>query len=555
MIESFTCICGKNFDEISKLRSHQAKCKISNEYNSEKITKKCPICNNEYIVERRSKHKTCSAACGHKLNILKRHYNLQEKYEHVCLICSKKFIGTVDAKVCSASCRNKYNSWQNLIKKYKLPLDTSYDEFMRLSEKRTYECIYCKKTFDLKKIEVDNGAKTNFCSWKCECEQRRIDTLIEKICPICGESFTVRNTSTKKTCGKKSCADKQMQLTRKERGYINGFANPSIQSKIIETNISKYGVPYYCMTKDCRDSNGKTISRNNLTFHDKLNALGIENDLEYSIGKFSFDIKAGKYLVEIDPAYTHSCTTASAFNEPKKKEYHLTKTIIASKNGFECIHCFDWEDKDNIIDIINPNKRRILARKCILKEISKNVADNFLISNHIQGTLKIQPIRLGLYFNDELVQIMTFGKPRYNKNFEYELLRLCTAKGTYIVGGSEKLFAYFLRNYEPSSIISYCDLSKFNGNVYIKLGFKYIRTSKPAIHWYNIHTHQHFTDQLLRKHGADRLIGTSYGKGYDNKQILLDNGFVGVADCGQMVYAWNKAAVPNSTSANNNLKR
>ena len=57
---------------------------------------------------------------------------------------------------------------------------------------------------------------------------------------------------------------------------------------------------------------------------------------------------------------------------------------------------------------------------------------------------------------------------------------------------------------------------------------------------YNMSTNQHITDQLLRQQGADRLIGTSFGKGTNNRDILLSNGFSGVADCGQKVYVWNQ---------------
>mgnify|MGYP007037140579 CR=1 FL=1 len=80
---------------------------------------------------------------------------------------------------------------------------------------------------------------------------------------------------------------------------------------------------------------------------------------------------------------------------------------------------------------------------------------------------------------------MTFGKPRYNKNYEYELIRYCSSKN--IVGGAEKLFNYFIKTYNPKSIISYCDWSKFNGDVYLKLGFIY-KSYSIGKHWYNIKT-------------------------------------------------------------------
>jgi hypothetical protein len=38
---------------------------------------------------------------------------------------------------------------------------------------------------------------------------------------------------------------------------------------------------------------------------------------------------------------------------------------------------------------------------------------------------------------------MTFGKPRFNKNYEYELVRFASKLGTKVIGGAGKLLKYF----------------------------------------------------------------------------------------------------------------
>ena len=174
-----------------------------------------------------------------------------------------------------------------------------------------------------------------------------------------------------------------------------------------------------------------------------------------------------------------------------------------------------------------------MARKCIIKSVEEEEARNFINSYHIQGYVKAT-ISIGLYYNDNLISIMTFGKPRYNKNYEYELVRYCASKN--VIGGAERLFKYFLNNHQPSSIISYCDLSKFSGDTYLKLGFKLKRISAPAKHWYNIKTKQHITDNLLRARGFDQLFNTNFGKGTSNDELMLQAGFVTVYDCGQATY-------------------
>ena len=147
-------------------------------------------------------------------------------------------------------------------------------------------------------------------------------------------------------------------------------------------------------------------------------------------------------------------------------------------------------------------------------------------------------------YKNQIVSLVTFGKPRYNKNYEYEFLRFCNDSQYSVFGGTNKLFNYFIEKYRPNSIISYSDRAKFEGKFFNNLGFVKEKETKPACHWYNIKTKQHFLDNSLRAIGADRLLGTNYGSikecGMNNKDIMLKEGFVEVYDCGQSVYVWNK---------------
>ena len=139
---------------------------------------------------------------------------------------------------------------------------------------------------------------------------------------------------------------------------------------------------------------------------------------------------------------------------------------------------------------------------------------------------------------------MTFGKPRYNKKYQWELLRLCTRPNSFVVGGAERLYRYFLSHYAPDSIISYCDLSKFTGDVYTRLGMTPLRTSKPTHHWYNPDLQVHITDNLLRQRGFDQLYGDlfgCYGKGTSNEELMKEHGFVEIYDCGQQSFEWKNS--------------
>jgi hypothetical protein len=131
---------------------------------------------------------------------------------------------------------------------------------------------------------------------------------------------------------------------------------------------------------------------------------------------------------------------------------------------------------------------------------------------------------------------MTFGTPRYNGNYQWELLRYCSSCN--VIGGGMKLFQAFIKEHNPTSIISYCDTSKFVGKVYKDLGFTLKYSGKPSKHWYCYRTGEHFTDALVRQRGVDQLLGTNYGKGTSNNELLIQHNFVPIYDCGQSSYIW-----------------
>ena len=262
----------------------------------------------------------------------------------------------------------------------------------------------------------------------------------------------------------------------------------------------------------------------------------IDYEREFPIGSYSYDFKVKNYLIEIDPYATHNSTWGIRNNPPKSSNYHKQKSDLAKENGYFCIHKFDWDDSQKIIELLKTNEQ-IGARECQVKEISREEAKNFINHYHLQNYAQ-DSIRLGLFYENKLVSIMTFGKPRYNKNYEYELIRYCSSLN--IIGGSEKLFKYFTKNYNPTSVISYCDEAKFSGNTYLKLKFNLLRSGRPAKHWYNPKTQQHFTDNLVRQRGVDQLLNTSFGKGTSNEVLLLEHNFVEIFDCGQATYVWKK---------------
>jgi len=78
---------------------------------------------------------------------------------------------------------------------------------------------------------------------------------------------------------------------------------------------------------------------------------------------------------------------------------------------------------------------------------------------------------------------MTFGKCRFDKKHEWEMLRFCSKLGYHVIGGASKLLKFFEREYRPKSLVSYADRRWSQGKLYKTLGFKLDHVSPPD-YWY-----------------------------------------------------------------------
>lgn len=333
--------------------------------------------------------------------------------------------------------------------------------------------------------------------------------------------------------------ERYKQTCLERYGVENASQAEEVKNKISQTVQERYGVKWACMRPEIAYRNDSGPNR---AFARLLESNGIEYDREFPLDNRRYDFKIGAKLIEINPYATHNSTWGIKGQPGKDPRYHYEKSKLANENGYQCIHVFDWDDRDKIIQLLQPRKN-LYARKLELKEIPQLEANRFLKQYHLQGGSKMQNPCYGLYLNGELIEVMTFGKPRFNKNYEWELIRLCTKTGYCVVGGAERLFKAFIRDHNPNSIISYCDNAKFTGNVYTRLGFEHKSAGAVSRHWYNPETGVHITDNGLRFKGFDKLLGSTYGtfgKGTSNDDLMREHGFYEVYDAGQSVYVWTR---------------
>lgn len=158
------------------------------------------------------------------------------------------------------------------------------------------------------------------------------------------------------------------------------------------------------------------------------------------------------------------------------------------------IHIYEWEwsnypDKiKQLLNISLGSVSKIYARQCEVRLISNQEAKPFNDATHLQGHRNAQ-VTYGLFYNNELVQLMSFSKIRYNRNLkndnEWEIIRGCPGSNNIVIGGVSKLFKHFVADYTPSKVFSYCDFNKFDGKSYLSLGMELIGDTGPN-KWYVI---------------------------------------------------------------------
>lgn len=198
------------------------------------------------------------------------------------------------------------------------------------------------------------------------------------------------------------------------------------------------------MTDNCREANGNIISTINRKFADRLERIGYSVEFEFHLCEFSYDIKIDDrlILIELDPTYTHNSIGANKWGMKREPDYHLRKTEVAVNHNCQCIHIFDWDSQLKILQMLIP-RVAVPARKCKIVELSQQLVNSFLLQYHVQKVLRNPEVCYGLVCDDELLEVMTFGRLRYRKNARWELLQLCTCAGVTVVGGSQKIIQAF----------------------------------------------------------------------------------------------------------------
>ena len=320
-----------------------------------------------------------------------------------------------------------------------------------------------------------------------EINARRKNSMLSKY----GVAYNSQRQEIKHIWTKSKMAEQATQCLN-DKSWLNEQYN--IMGKSLVDIADELNVYYGTVAEYCRKHGFTIRRRSNYSIEEKhiaryLDELGIQYELgNWSVlGNKELDIYIPKHklAIEINGLYWHSWNPKS--NKIEYKKRHIDKTTVAEAKGISLLHITDFEcnHKTEIVKSLIKSKlglnRRVFARSCDIRLVAAKEQRSFLEKNHLQGYIACYA-GVGLYHDNELVQLMTVGKSRFSKEFNLEILRFCTMSGITVVGGLSKLLKFIKKKY-GSNIVTYCDRSKSQANGYIAVGFELIKETGPGYFW------------------------------------------------------------------------
>jgi len=175
------------------------------------------------------------------------------------------------------------------------------------------------------------------------------------------------------------------------------------------------------------------------------------------------------------------------------------------------------------------------ARQYKLIELNDKEQFNFFEQNHIQGGIASK-LAFGLVDkNMNIVAAMSFGSPRYNKQYEWEILRFATLTDNLVSGAASKIFSHFKSNYS-GSVISYANKRFSKGDVYKKMGFSYHGHTKP--NYFYLIDGKCYSRVSFQKHKLKHKLKI-YDESLTEKQNMANNNIYPIYDSGNQIWIYN----------------
>lgn len=353
------------------------------------------------------------------------------------------------------------------------------------------------------------------------------------------EQTNLQKYGTKHAIQCKGVLEKRKQTNIAKYGVDHPTKTAEVKEKIRNTLKEQYGVDalQQCVEFKEMQLHEHSISSNTskkelLQFIKSVYSGKIIENTRKVISPKELDI----YLPEKQLAFEFNGTYWHSEHVGLSKNYHQEKTKACHKAKIRLIHIFEHEwlfNRDKIKSLIRSAlgiySIRLYARKCQIKPIGADMYRQFLLANHLQCAVN-SSIRYGLFYQDELVSVIGFGKSRFKKD-EIELHRYCVKANYQIVGGFSKLIKYVCVNEHITKFVSYVDFSHFNGRGYKKAGFTLEYLTQPS--YIYIKGSDIKSRMQCQKHKLSAFLSAYYDDLSESDNMRL-NGWYKVYDCGNL---------------------
>jgi hypothetical protein len=254
----------------------------------------------------------------------------------------------------------------------------------------------------------------------------------------------------------------------------------------------------------------------------------IENDRKLIAPKeIDIYIPEFKFGIEYNGLYWHA---------GENKNRHREKWEMAQKVGIDLMQIWstEWRDKKDILKSIIKNRLGlsipIYARSCEIKSVPSKEARLFADTYHMQGFYA--GIYIGLYYNNELVDLSIFCKSRFGGNYQWELTRHCIKSGYRIIGGLSKEIAYFRKLGNMGNIVDYCDMRLFNGKGH--WGFREVGMTPPDMQYTDFNVI--IPRGKYQKHKMSKIAGFKFDPSITQRDNLLANNMDFIWGVGHKVF-------------------
>jgi hypothetical protein len=440
---------------------------------------------------------------------------------------------------------------QTLEKKYKVNHYSKTQEYKEKIIKTNLERYGVEQTFSSPEIQ-EQIKQTNIEKYGVE-NPLASPEVQEKIRQTCLKLFGVENP----LCNKE--IREQIKQTNIEKyGVENPLASPEVQEKIRKTCLELFGVENPMsnpailskMISTCIKEYGKFPAGNYGKTQDEikewLNNFGFNFSSDYEvlenkeIDLLDKDLKLG---IEYCGLYWHNESSP----EPRDHRYHINKYKNCLKKDIQLLTIFEdeWkfrqeQCKSHIKSILGMSNKKVFARKCEIREISREEAKSLFDSYHIQGSNKLGVVFFGLFHENELCGAMSLGRHSRQTDAsrkEITLDRLCFKDSYQVIGGSSKLFAKCLewaKNNGCKKIISFSDNRWSLGNVYLKMGFILEKEYGPDYSYVEINNPR----KRLSKQSQKKDI-TNCPKDLTEHVWAIQRGLARIYDCGKKRWVFN----------------